>query len=207
MPLYLVRWPHLAASLVSARDEDDLVDALDEMANPEGCQWKVYRGPLFIHFELPVQCGIDRPEGAEGPVQTDWLRVDDVAELSRGERLKAEVPVDSDRASEMEGAILRFAFPNVHKLLDAEERESVDPAALRVAVKEDYLLLVRSSWRREHVKRKTDVDSQIAAYMDAPVRLVRYWQAQAERRTSDPRKPAKPPKKPKSKRVPKRPRR
>ncbi len=194
MPLYLVRWPHLEASLVTARDEDDLMDALDELANPEGCEWKVYRGPLFIHFELPVKYGLDRPEGPEGPVQADWLRVDDVSDLVSGEPLKADVPLDSDRAGEMHDAILRFAFPNVHKLLEAEDRESLDPVAVRAAVKEDCMLLVRGSWRREQVKRKTDPDSRLAAYMDAPVALVRHWKAQAERLTAGP--PKRPPKAP-----------
>jgi hypothetical protein len=48
MPIYLVRWPDLSASLVRAQHEDDLIDTLDQVANPDGCEWAVYKGPLFI---------------------------------------------------------------------------------------------------------------------------------------------------------------
>jgi hypothetical protein len=36
MPIYLVRWPDLSAALVKASLEDELVEILDELANPEG---------------------------------------------------------------------------------------------------------------------------------------------------------------------------
>nr|MBA3539360.1 hypothetical protein [Deltaproteobacteria bacterium] len=52
MPLYLVRWPHLTAALASVPNEDALLALLDEIRNPEGCTWSVYRGPLFIEFDL-----------------------------------------------------------------------------------------------------------------------------------------------------------
>jgi len=58
MPIYLVRWPDLAASLVRAQDDDELIDILDQVANPEGCEWSVYDGPLFIDFQLPVEWSI-----------------------------------------------------------------------------------------------------------------------------------------------------
>lgn len=45
MPLYLERWPGLCASLVSARDEEDLLDTLDQVDDSEGATWSVYRGP------------------------------------------------------------------------------------------------------------------------------------------------------------------
>lgn len=41
MPLYLVRWPEMNASLVSARDEEDLLDTLDQVADSEGASWTV----------------------------------------------------------------------------------------------------------------------------------------------------------------------
>ena len=53
MPLYLVRWPTLAASLVRAPDEGELLDILDEAADPGGCTYEVYRGPVWIDFEVP----------------------------------------------------------------------------------------------------------------------------------------------------------
>lgn len=42
MLLYLVRWPWMTASLVSARDEDDLLDTLDQVDDAEGATWTVY---------------------------------------------------------------------------------------------------------------------------------------------------------------------
>ena len=44
MPIYLVRWPDFSASLVRVRDEDDLIDALDQVVNPEGCEWSIHKG-------------------------------------------------------------------------------------------------------------------------------------------------------------------
>ena len=56
MPIYLVRWPDLSAALVKASSEDELVEILDEVANPDGSTWSVYRGPLFLEFS----CGSTR---------------------------------------------------------------------------------------------------------------------------------------------------
>lgn len=36
MPIYLVRWPDLSASLVRAGSEEELLVTLDEVANPSG---------------------------------------------------------------------------------------------------------------------------------------------------------------------------
>ena len=46
MPVYLVRWPDLSAALVKAGSEDELIGILDEVGNPDGCTWSIYRGPL-----------------------------------------------------------------------------------------------------------------------------------------------------------------
>ena len=59
MPFYIVRWPHLQASLIRAQDEDDLVYQLDESGDPRGCKWEVYDGPVWIDFELPVDVTIE----------------------------------------------------------------------------------------------------------------------------------------------------
>jgi hypothetical protein len=203
MPLYLVRWPDLAASLVTAEDEDDLVDTLDEIANPDGCKWKVYRGPLFIHFELPARVEVDWPENAKGPLQAEYLRVENVEELCTGAPLQASLPDGSDTALAMREEILRFAFPNLNKLIEsAEGRESMDREAVRSAVKDDALLLVSSSWRAAQLRRSTDPDAQLAAAMDAPLSLVRYWRARTARVEAEPPKP--PPNKTSGKRPKKR---
>ena len=58
MPIYLVRWPDLSASLVRARNEADLIDTLDQVGNPDGCEWSRYEGPLFIDVRLPAAWGL-----------------------------------------------------------------------------------------------------------------------------------------------------
>jgi hypothetical protein len=77
MPIFLVRWPGLSAALVKAGSEDDLVEILDEVANPEGCTWSVYRGPLFLESELPVRIQVKkRKEGV--PLRAEDVVVEDV---------------------------------------------------------------------------------------------------------------------------------
>ena len=53
MALYLVRWPDLPCTLVTALDENHLGYLLDEVGNPEGCRWTEYDGLVFIDFHLP----------------------------------------------------------------------------------------------------------------------------------------------------------
>lgn len=72
MPIYVVRWPDLSASLVRAHDEEDLLDILDQVANPDGCQWSVYEGPLFIDFRLPVEWSV-RDGLPEQPILRDQV--------------------------------------------------------------------------------------------------------------------------------------
>ncbi|MCP4968000.1 MAG: hypothetical protein GY926_22550, partial [bacterium] len=64
MALYLVRWPDLSCTLVTAHDEEHLVYLLDEVRNPVGWRWTEYDGPVFIDFRLPVRITIDWPEQA-----------------------------------------------------------------------------------------------------------------------------------------------
>ena len=58
MPMYLVRWPDLSASLVQAEGEEHLLDILDQVGNADDCEWCIYNGPLFIDFRLPVEWSI-----------------------------------------------------------------------------------------------------------------------------------------------------
>jgi hypothetical protein len=66
MPLYIVRWPGFRASLVKAQNEEELVDVLDEVADPAGCKWAVYRGPLWIDFDIPLD--VEWEEFEEKPI-------------------------------------------------------------------------------------------------------------------------------------------
>ena len=66
MPIYLVRWPDLSASLVRARHEADLIDALDGVGNSDGCEWSVYEGP-----SVPARMD---PQAPARPVTSWWRR-------------------------------------------------------------------------------------------------------------------------------------
>ena len=58
MLIYLVRWPDLSASFVQAESEEHLLDILDQVGNPDDCEWSIYEGPLFIDFRLPVEFSV-----------------------------------------------------------------------------------------------------------------------------------------------------
>jgi hypothetical protein len=79
MPLYLVRWPDFSAAFVNARDEDDLVDQLDMLGHPGGCKWKVYRGPLHIEMDLPLEVQ-DKPDKRPGQPLEQMYSVGDPPE-------------------------------------------------------------------------------------------------------------------------------
>ena len=93
MALYLVRWPDLSCTLVTARDEDHLGYLLDEVGNPEGCRWTEYDGPVFIDFHLPVRITIDWPEQAGRPLSPEAVQIEDLDRLAQREELQAEVRI------------------------------------------------------------------------------------------------------------------
>jgi len=51
--LYIVRWADHTFSLISARDDYDLIDKLDQAGDPNGALWREYNGPLWIDFGPP----------------------------------------------------------------------------------------------------------------------------------------------------------
>jgi hypothetical protein len=52
LPLWLVRWGDGSGALVSAHDESDLIDTLDNVDNHSGYSWKPYAGPVYIPFRF-----------------------------------------------------------------------------------------------------------------------------------------------------------
>jgi len=173
MPIFLVRWPDLSAALVKAGSEDDLIDILDEVANPEGCTWSVYRGPLFIEFSLPARFQVkDRGEQA-GAMHPEDVVVKDVSGLREAGPLEVSL-AEGDTCSEMCCAIEKKAFPHIFSARHDCDEEPSD-AELRQAVEAELQTLVRASWRTEQVRRRKDAESRLAAEMGAPVRLVRRW--------------------------------
>jgi hypothetical protein len=73
MPLYLVRWPSLAASLVRAENENELLAILDEAADPGGCTYEIYRGPVWIDFDVPFEVRDCSPEGIVPTDPSDFV--------------------------------------------------------------------------------------------------------------------------------------
>jgi len=195
MPIYIVRWPDLAASLVRAESEEELEFILDQIGNPEGCEWSVYEGPLFINFQLPVQWSI-RDERRGHPVAPDQIVIDDVGPMAHGsivETLELSL-AEGDDGLETAGEILRIAFPALHAAVEQLQQrddegavEGIVPEAdLRAALHAEIARFVGVSWRRAHLERKTDKVSTLAREMDLPSSLVRrYLEEAQERRQAD----------------------
>ncbi|MCC6528336.1 MAG: hypothetical protein IT373_37170 [Polyangiaceae bacterium] len=165
MPLYLVRWPGLSASLVRARNEDDLIAILDEVADPGGCTHTVYRGPVWIDFDIPVE--VNLPERASGPgvapVGVGEVEIGDVADLGAYHMFKVGVP-DGDSAAEMLDQIIGLAFPataNVMANLDEAQDRRPEPNELRGALRRDLAPLLQHRWRHAQVARRTDPEATL----------------------------------------------
>lgn len=114
MPLYLVRWPALSASLVQADDEDDLLDMLDQVADPGGCTFEVYSGPLWIDFDLPFQIRDAVPKERVPADASDFI-IEPTPEFSGEvcpEMMSVSVP-PCDTSSDMLSEVVRGAFPDL----------------------------------------------------------------------------------------------
>jgi len=195
MPIYLVRWPDLAASLVRASNEEELLDTLDQVANPEGCEWSVYDGPLFIDFRLPVEWHVQDPRPGE-PVTPEQIVLDDVERMTKMHAVEAmEVALaGGDDGSATGAEVIRHAFPELHaaieKLFQDDEALERDGALrepdLRKALHAELARLLRASWRRAQLRKKDDPISALAREMDLPVSLARkYAEIVADRHEDD----------------------
>lgn len=173
MPLYLVRWPTLHASLVRARDEEELLDMLDEAADPGGCSYKVYRGPVWIDFALPFQIRDVTPDKQVPTTPSDFT-VDPAPEFD-GELDSSILDPDfpgTHSAYEMCQNILRFAFPALFNHMKAVEEASIHgddtppaneryPEALRAALVADLMPLVRDCQAWASLQGRDDVEAQM----------------------------------------------
>ena len=180
MPIYIVRWPDLTASLLRAQDADDLLYILDQVANPEGCQWSVYSGPLFIDFRLPAEWSI-RDRRTDEPVTPDQVVVEDLGPMA-SEQIVDALDVsraDGDDAYDMVEAVLKEAFPILQEAIEkfqssdeAEAREFILPKGdLREALHAELVRMLKASWRKAQVARGTDPASILAQCTDLPIRL------------------------------------
>lgn len=192
MPMFLVRWPGLVAALVTAADEDDLIDILDETANPEGCTWSVYRGPVYVEFSLNAEVETtESDEPRERPLEPSDVRLGEVRRIRERDVMTAYIP-EAETADRMVDAITKKAFPALHGVLHPY-RESLPEDEVRGALREDLDVLVQSSWQHQQTKRRPDQESRIAAAMGTSPRLVAHWakrfdEAEARRTNAPPAK-------------------
>lgn len=181
MPLYLVRWPALHASLVRARDEDELLDILDEVADPGGCTYKLYKGPIWIDFALPFKIRDVTPD-KKVPTDPSDFTVDPAPDFDTDAPiLRPEVP-SAETAEEMHAKILRFAFPSLFNHL--KEREDAcfcgvpDPGAaeaypdaMRAALVADLIPLVRDCQARAALRDRDDFEAEFMKQAGVTVML------------------------------------
>ncbi len=123
MPIYVVRWPREEAALIRARNERELMDILDEVADPGCVRWAVYDGPLWVSFGLRMKPW--QGDGHDVEVDTEAL-VDGVA--THGEMPLVVDRGEGETAWEMNQAISRWALPHLHAVVDAWASETPDAA-------------------------------------------------------------------------------
>lgn len=184
MPIYLVRWPDLSAALVRAPDEEELVVILDQVGNADACEWWVYEGPLFMDFQLPVEWSLHE-QRSEQPMGPEQIEIGDVGDLTDGDVVGAlRVSLASgDDGYAMGEEIIRQAFPKLQAVIDrsVESADTEEPdlslpeAELRTALHAELGRLVRSSWRRAHLRNKNDPASALAREMDLPLALAQRY--------------------------------
>ncbi|HOI37259.1 MAG TPA: hypothetical protein PLF11_07735 [Bacillota bacterium] len=160
MPLYLVRWAGLEATIVRANDEEHLVDILDEVADPGACSWIEYDGPLWVDFQIPVEFEI--------PQNRKTLTVDDI-EIKDTARFSVHNVLHpghdgADTYWEMCNKIVNWAFPAVAKLsqdpdLQDEEEPPVDD--VKAALRSDLEQFLQYRWRKASVERRTDAEAEM----------------------------------------------
>jgi hypothetical protein len=176
-PIYLVRWPNLSACLVRAHDERQLKHMLDEIADPGVCEWQVYRGPLWVEFDLPVGVSHRAPD-SNSPASRADLQLDNVeALLQESYELTPSIP-GGDTGSEMHDAVLASAFPATYDALRTwrSERDGLEGnperaiedvlADMRRAMLDDLKVYLEAGWRTKNVRRRARQGDLGAIIMD-----------------------------------------
>jgi hypothetical protein len=119
MPLYLVRWPDLTASLIRASSEADLIDRIDEVGDPGACTWQEYRGALWIDLRLDAEVHVEASQ--PGRLRAEEVVVDRPPPRT-GARLALSFSEDADTGALAQEELLRAAFPRVGRVYrDADE--------------------------------------------------------------------------------------
>jgi len=174
MPIYVVRWPEPMVSLVSARDEEELKFRLDEAADPGGCTWQIYKGPIWVDFELPVEVDVASREDKRRPLSPEDVKVD-ISELAREPwQLEPSDSLGADTAHEMYERICRFAFPALQRALDdalGGDPEAIDREAVKAAVAEDMQPLLEYTWRQAQLEARDDPEAEIMRQLGVTVKF------------------------------------
>ena len=174
MPVYLVRWPEPVVSLVSAHDEEELKYRLDEAADPGGCTWQVYKGPLWVDFELPVKVDISAHKDKRRPLSPEDVDVElDWQEHTPWDLVPIE-PQAVDTPGEMYDRIRRFAFPTLQRLMENApdgELEAIDAEAVKAAVLDDMQPLIEYTWRQAQLEARDDPEAEIMRQMGITVKF------------------------------------
>ncbi len=153
------------------------------MGNPDGCEWWVYEGPLFIDFRLPAAWRVEREDPGR-PVTPAQVVVGDLGRMATEPVVAAmELSLAGEDGHDAGTEILQRAFPVVaaaiEKLQDSDEKlaiEGVMPeVALREALHGELVRRLQASWRRAQLAKKTDELAVLARQMDVPLALARRY--------------------------------
>jgi hypothetical protein len=174
MPLYVVRWPDLSVALVRAANDDELFEIIDEVADPGGCTWAEYDGPVFLEFELAAHVEVECPEpganGAHGQLYPEQIHIVDADKLADRQVAPMIVSPAGDSGYEMLQAVARFAFPTTAAAYWDSEHEP-DRETMEHALRTDTLRLVELTWRQGHAHR--DPAAPLAIDLDASMHRIK----------------------------------
>lgn len=172
MPIYLVRWPNLSVSLVSARNRRELNIILDEVSDPSACKVKQYEGPLFIDWDLAVSYEVSKDDS--NPIALRFS-VDNVSECVDFPTFKLGWD-DGETGDAMRREITRFAFPHYAKYLRQKEKAEDTPSsqeksrdfeqACKEALLRELDLMQEYHLRSELRDLRTDPKSRYLQVMD-----------------------------------------
>lgn len=194
MPLYLVRWgTALRASLVSARDADELIDVLDQEDDPGSCTYQVYRGPVWIDFRPPFQIRDITPEKKTATDVSDWT-VEPLPDYD-GPMDLTDVGISTpycDSSMMMLENLTSFAFPHLAEWIEESADARMDPDAqnqpfpadLRAALVADLAPLVRHSQAIAALDARTDPEAKLMKEMGVTV-IPSTWTRRGERGQED----------------------
>jgi hypothetical protein len=152
LPLYLVRWPDLTASLIRASSEADLIDHIDEVGDPGACTWHEYRGALWVDFRLNAEVHVEASvPGRPRPEEV----VVDRAPPRNGARLTPAFSAEADTGAATQEDLLAAAFPHLGRAYAS----GATRAALADALRRDI-----AAHHAETVGRGVALDDTVDGY-------------------------------------------